>query len=92
MASTEPINVASSVQPTADGSIGIATMLLHRGRALQDNFCDVGFEGLSHLKTVDRDTVLQVSKHVNDPTKIRKLNWPSILSSQYVKALLAGQP
>ena len=89
MALSEPSNVASSVQPTAEpGSIGIATMLLHRGRALQDSFGDVAFEGLSNLKTVDRDIVLQVSRQVNDPAKIRRLDWNNILTSRFVKLSL----
>ena len=88
-APSEQINVASGAPPTADGSIGIDTLLLHRGRALLGNFSDVSFEGLSHLTTMDRDTLLLVSKHVNDPIKLRKLNWPSVLSSQHVKALFA---
>ena len=84
---SEQTTEASCAQLSADSCIGIETLLLHRGRALRDNFSDVSFEGLNHLTTVDRDTLLIISKHVNDPVKLRKLDWPIVLTSHRVKAL-----
>ena len=46
------------------------------------------FDGLKGLSLVDRELVLAVSKHVDDPTKLRSLNWTNVVGSRVVKQLL----
>ena len=69
----------------AEGSIDLDTFMLYRGRALRNNFSNVSFTGLSNLKSEDRELLVQVSKQVDNPIRIRTMDWTNILTSKLVR-------
>ena len=78
-------NVAPCPLSTANGSIDKETFLLHRGRALNDNFRNISFDGLENLNSEDRELLGHVSRQVDNPTRIRTMNWPNRLTSYFVR-------